>query len=64
MYSQSYDPKIAKFRSVVERVMSALKRWKIMVSPWHLPAGKVESIVRTVCALTNYQLLNDCDGNW
>tara|TARA_R110002050_G_scaffold137528_1_gene261133 strand:- start:108 stop:1463 length:1356 start_codon:yes stop_codon:yes gene_type:complete len=54
--SQEFCPKIAKYRSVVERVMAALKRWHILTTPELLSGNTVEDIIFVVACLTNYQL--------
>ena len=61
--SQSFDPTIAKYRAVVERVMKAIKRWQVCVTMYHLKGGRrVNRIARCVVMLTNYQLLYDREG--
>lgn len=62
--SQTFDPTIACYRSVVERVMMALKRWRVLVTNYHLTMQRVEDIVQAVASLTNYQLEHDCETNW
>lgn len=50
------DPKIARYRSVVERCFSAMKQWKILSNEHLLSKLKIDEvllIVTVVAALTN-----------
>ena len=62
--SQRFDTNVAPFRSVVERVMKALKRWHILLTRIHLTPRRVTTVFKCVCILTNYQLKYDCDTHW
>jgi hypothetical protein len=62
---EHYDPLVARYRCVVERVMIALKRWKVLTSQYHMSGYEKASMIMECCAgLTNYQLLKDCSGHW
>merc|ERR1711988_707550 len=50
-------------RAVVERVMAALKRWRVLVTQYHLSnRNRAKKIIFVVACLTNYQLANDCSS--
>ena len=60
-----YDAGVATYRAVVERVMAALKRWRVLVTQYHLSnRNRAKKIIFVVACLTNYQLANDCSSNW
>ena len=60
-----FDPRIAKYRAIVERVIGAMKRWSFLGTGRLLygELQKPEQVIHAIAALTNLRL-KDRDGPW
>ena len=60
------DAGIARFRAVVEQVIGAVKKWKILENECfltHVQISELQEMLVVICALTNHQL-NSHGGSW